>query len=388
MKQLKLLSKLEVLILTILGCANSLPYFLSTNYHRIIYFVSYGLILYVTTLKNFNVRKINNKTFIRYFIFLWMLLVPYIVGFGVYSNRYLYLSGLLIYPLIYKKTNINVIRSTIKCLIIISCIVSIQTLIALQKNPYASRMADTIYNLQVHGVGSYTFIYSISLGSVIIFSILVNRPVRKKNILLIMIMCLYIITIIKSHFLTAILIVILGNIMAILVKPRRKIYILFISGILIIIYSVLPLIFRFFLYDYIGENGRLSFLFVDSNSSIFYSIFNEFVADRLPTLIKTFETIKKYPLTGIILQSNSYEDIVYGQHSTILDTIALWGIPVGCIYIGLIFIPFWNYLKKKKIKYVLPLMSSFFVLAVFNNIECSIAFVFIFIGIYVIENKD
>ena len=251
-------------------------------------------------------------------------------------------------------------------------------------------MADTVYDLQIHGVGSYVFIYSIALASVMLFSILINVSIQRKNILLLIIMGLYIITIIKAHFLTAILIVILGNITAILIKPRKrkKIYILFIICTLIIIYSMLPSLFKIFLYGHIGKNGRLSFLFNDTNSSVISLIFNEFIVDRFPTLIQSFETIKKYPLTGIILQSSREQDIIFGQHSTIIDTFALWGIPVGVIYIWLVFVPFFKYIKSKKIKYALPIMISFFILALFNNIECTIAFVFVFIGLYVIEHND
>ena len=380
-----LIKKLEVVLLTVLATANAFPYFLLTGYHRILYFITYICILIICMANFKELKKIKIGNLLRILLILYMIIIPYFFNNSVYSNRYLYLSGLLSYPIIYEKIEKSILKKVIYILIIVSCITAIQTLIGLKANSYAARMADEFAYLQYQGVGSYMFIYALSLAIIIIFSFIINTSINKKNIFLIFVIILFMITIIKSNFITSVILVIFGLTLAVLFKKmnikKKIILICLIILTFILLYDVASYSLRFFISNFSSENSRLALVFTKSEESLIKLLVNEFISDRFPTLLTSIQAIKNYPILGLICNNSN----TFGEHSTFLDTFALWGIPVSIFYIILIITPFFKGYRKNNYQYTMPIVLSFLLLSFFNNIEPTTIFVFSIIGLYTID---
>lgn len=378
------------LLLFVLAIANASPHIFLYGYQRPLYFAMLLICIVITLFRVVNGSMIRKDYFARLVLVALMFVFPLIFGNSAYANRYLHLSGLLLYPMIYEATkNSKIPAYLVRLLIVWSILVAIPTIIACSGAPYASRQADVSALYQSMGVGGYMYIYAISLGSVILFAFAINSTFSKKTILLYAIWLLYIVTIYKSNFMTSVLVAVLGAFCCILCKKnsakKKIISILFFSLFIILMSGPIFQYLETLIRSIIPNSGRIANIFGGSGD-LFQSLINEFIGDRLPTLQSSINAINKHPIAGLVFTELNL--ISFGQHSTILDTFALWGIPVGCIYLYLMFKPYFSIKRLKHYEYTIPNLVSFFILAFFNNIECTSAFVMFYIGLSVIDYVD
>lgn len=380
------------LLLFVLAIANASPHIFLYGYQRPLYFIVLFVCIVITLFRVVNGKKISKDHLkdhlIRIALVILMLAFPVICGNSAYANRYLHLSGVLLYPIIYEATkNTRIPGYVVRILIIWSIVIAIPTILACSQAPYASRQADQSALYQSMGVGGYMYIYAIALGSVILFAYAINSTFSKKTMLLYAIWILYIVTIYKSNFMTAVLVAVIGAFCCIICKKNSAknkmisislflLFLFFMSGPILqaldgLIKSIIP------------ESGRIANIFRGSGN-IFQSLTNEFVGDRLPTLQSSITVINKHPIAGLIFYENNIVD--FGQHSTILDTFALWGIPIGGIYFILMLKPYFSFNRCKHYEYIIPVLVSFIILAFFNNIECTSVFVMFYIGLCVVDS--
>lgn len=375
------------LLLFVLAIANASPHILLYGYQRPLYFAMLLICVVITLFRVVNGSMISKDYLVRIVLVALMFIFPIVFGNQTYANRYLHLSGLLLYPMIYEATkNSKIPTYLVRLLIVWSIMVAIPTIMVCSGAPYASRLADEIHLYQSMGVGGYMYIYAITLASVIIFAYAINSTFSKKTILLYAIWMLYIVTIYKSNFMTSVLVAVLGAFCCIVCKKnsaKNKI----ISILLFLIFIILMSgpIFQFLgtlIRSIIPDSGRIANIFGGSGN-LFQSLINEFIGDRLPTLQSSINAINKHPIAGLIFTENGQFD--FGQHSTILDTFALWGIPIGYIYLYLVFKPYFSVKRRKHYEFTIPILISFSVLAFFNNIECTSAFVMFYIGLSIYD---
>ena len=378
------------LILFVLAIANASPHIFLYGYQRPLYFAMLLICIVITLFRVVNGSMISKDYLVRIVLVALMYIFPIVFGNQTYANRYLHLSGLLLYPMIYEATkNSKIPTYLVRLLIVWSILVAIPTILACSGAPYASRQADVSTLYQSMGVGGYMYIYAIALGSVILFAFAINSTFSKKTILLYAVWMLYIVTIYKSNFMTSVLVAVLGAFCCIVFKKNsaknKVISILFFSLFIILmsgpIFQYLGALIR----SIIPNSGRIADIFGGSGD-LFQSLINEFIGDRLPTLQSSINAINKHPIAGLVFTELNMNG--FGQHSTILDTFALWGIPIGCIYLYLMFKPYFSVKRRNHYEYTIPILVSFSILSFFNNIECTSAFVMFYIGLSVIDYID
>ena len=378
------------LLLFVLAIANASPHIFLYGYQRPLYFAMLLICIVITLFRVVNGAMISKDYLVRIVLVALMFIFPIVFGNQTYANRYLHLSGLLLYPMIYEATkNSKIPTYLVRLLIVWSILVAIPTIIACSGAPYASRQADVSALYQSMGVGGYMYIYAIALGSVILFAYAINSTFSKKTILLYAIWMLYIVTIYKSNFMTSVLVAVLGAFCCIVCKKnsaKNKIMsILFFSLFIFLLSGPIFQYLGTFIRSIIPDSGRIANIFGGSGN-LFQSLINEFIGDRLPTLQSSINAINKHPIAGLVF--TEFDNFDFGQHSTILDTFALWGIPIGCIYLYLMFKPYFSEKRRKHYEFTIPILVSFSVLAFFNNIECTSAFVMFYIGLSVYDRID
>lgn len=383
----KLKQTFIAIIICVLAIANASPKLLSLGIERQVYFIFLLFCFIFSFFKLLKGTMFKKIYLLNIIVVLLMFIFPFISAEITYANRYLFLSGLLLYPMLYeatKETRIPFI--IIKILLIWSIYVCFHTIVVCNQFSYASRMADVSLLYQSMGVGGYMFIYAISLASVILFSYIINNDIKdNKTKLFLIIWFIYILTVYKSNFMTAVLVSIIGAALSILFKRttlKNKV-VLILVFVIFFIFLMGPCLelLETVITNILPESGRIRQIFSGSEG-VFQAIFNEFISDRMPTIQTSINAIKENSLSGIIFSS---KEINFGEHSTLFDTFALWGIPIGIFYFILIFKPFFNNLRICKYEYSIPILVSFFVLMIFNNIECTSAFIISYITLFYLD---
>lgn len=375
-------------LLSILAVANASPHIMLSGYQRQLYFILLFLCLAAAFIKVLNGTKIKKEYILCIAIVVLMYIFPLVSGKVIYANRYLLISGLLLYPMLYDATKDSQIPVyLIRMLIVWSVVVALQTLLVCSQFPYASRQVDDNAGYQAMGVGGYMFIYAISLASVMIFSYIVNNIKNRGAKWMSLVWGLYILTIYKANYMTAVIISLFGAILSLLfkrttLKKRLLEILILIISVFLFLGPILSGV-EYLISLLIPESGRIAQIFSTSDG-IIQSIFKEFSGDRLPVLQKSIDAISQNPLTGMLLFSR---EMNFGEHSTFIDTFALWGIPLGCIYFLLVLKPFFYKKRIKKYEYTIPIVISFVFLMVFNNLEATSAFVMCYIALYFVDNK-
>lgn len=377
------------IVLSILAVANASPHIMLSGYQRTLYFILLFVCLVGAFIKVMNGTKIQKEYLLRIIIVLLMYLFPLISENITYANRYLMLSGLLLYPMLYDATKDSKVPIVVVTVLTTwSVLVAIQTLIVCSQFSYASRQADDSVLYQSMGVGGYMFIYAISLASVMIFSYIVNNIKNKKTKWWLLVWILYIVTIYKANYMTAVMISMLGAVLSILFKRialRKRLFEILILIVTVFIFlgpilSILEYAISFL----IPESGRIAQIF-SSSDGIVQSLLTEFTADRLPVLEESFYSISKNPLIGMIFTDR---DISFGQHSMFFDTFALWGIPIGCVYFFIILKSFFEKNRIRKYEYTIPIVAAFIFLMIFNNLESTTSFVMCYVALFFIDKMS
>lgn len=384
-----------IILLCTLASANTIPYLLLTSVQQYIYLGVFLICLCIYLFQVMQMPYIRLEHLIRWTVFILMLLIPILAGNSTYTNRYLFLSGAILYIMMHKCFSEKHYKYTITILTIISCVISVQTLIVLSNYSYASRVADYNINMQRLGVGGYNFIYAIMLGAILLFANIIDKKSDKLKWAKIIVFSLFFITVSKSQFMTAILIMLIGLILCIVFRSSDTRGNRIIKTLFFILCAILIFIFLENLLDILSlflqklttgsESGRVIDL-ISRDKNLLNTIKEEFISDRLPVIQQSIAGISEHPIIGNIVAG--LDEASFGNHSTIFDTISLWGVPLGLVYVYLMFCPFFQNERIKNKAYTIPFVASFALLSIFNNLECTTIFVIYFIGIYVIDKMN
>ncbi len=307
-----------------------------------------------------------------FFVF-YSAIVPYLFGNGVWANRYLdlslFITAPLMYNYLYNTGHLDALKKYVVLTFVFAAITWVITVSSLLASPYISRLikssGELTTALKRRGIGGYEFIYFCMIICVAAFNVFGNY--NKLSYLLLTILML--ITLILGNYMIAFLLSIIGIILNLLAGRtfRKRCISLSILLALLIFYNpllncLIDLIIK------ISPSGRIAELLKGSSANIFIAIWDEFKSDRLPTLLGSLLIIgETNGLGSSILPPNELDYILreLGQHSHILDTLAIMGVPVGLLYTYLIFRP----LKvNKSLIFIFPL------LLLFNNATCSQAY--------------
>lgn len=307
---------------------------------------------------------------------LYSTLVPYVAGNPVWANRYLDIMFFLTAPLMVSFLNNasrdNDLNKIALIVLVFGMITLLNTSTALLTSPYLSRSikssGETTTIIKKSGIGGYEFVYFIVLLGVAFFYCFWNY--RRIMYLLISITC--ILFVFLSNYMTAVLLFGVGCLIALF--SGRNIKQRIFAAILILLVIAFSRVLINWVLDFItvlSPNGRISRLLAGNSSGIIQTISEEFVIDRFPTIKSSLEVIRRGNGLGILFSSSSEVLRILGQHSHLLDTFAILGIPAGIVYFYLVF---------KTTRLPACCLITFILLLIFNNVTNSIA-----VAVYVLD---
>ena len=213
------------------------------------------------------------------------------------------------------------------------------------------------------GIGGYEFIYYCMLLGIAFFYLYKKRGKRVRNLVIsILILGL----ILLSNYFTAVLLFLLGVVL-VYFEDRRfstKLFLIFIILVFAICILFVSQGFTDLVLTILPE-GRIKSTVAEFDSNLLSGIFEEFISDRWPTIQVSIDAILNHPLVGVQFQVADLAFQSLGQHSMVFDTLAIWGIPMGCLFLYLMFRPL-----------TLPscILIPFAGLMLLNNATPSIAF--------------
>jgi len=372
----------------------------AVKYNEILSLIVIALWILVTfiTKTEFYINLSFYKFMVLFFI-LYTFFIPYLTNNGVIGNRYLSISKMFIFYLIHQYNNkYGRTKSNIKLIIWLLPFVlftTIKTLVGLTQNPYLSRLikskGDLTIDLLSQGIGGYSLIYFLVMVSIPLFFIIVNKRLLGLNkwetTLCFGLLMLFTITIIYSNYFIALVLLILSFLLIIASKLNRSfLFLIILAGFMLTWLGSknITLGFLYHIFKYLLNKGktveRLELLLYGRNDK--FALFYE----RFQTLRESYEAFVKYPLTGIVvtkIETNEEGYLVgFGQHSYILDTLALFGLFIGLINIILIMQPFIARIRRKcmlnslNITILVVFSLLMFINIVTPSIGCAVFFIY------------
>lgn len=344
--------------------------------------------------------------YVAYFLLIATVILPYMLGDMVVGNRYL---GFLHIPLFYLAFKHNLLQRNNKLSLIIALailpfiiIVSLRTLIAYRTYEYASRAAkiqyDEGFELLRSGVGGYDFIYGLVFLFALLYLVTLNKTVRmKRGLLLIVLASLMIMSIIiyQSLFTIALILLVLTPFVRYFIEANTIQARL--ATILIFIFLALfinPLLIGTinFVLSIINENMLAQKLteikyFLSSNAM------DQFIYHRYANYSYSLSLIVDYPLLGAISApgfKSSVDVFAHGNHSHFIDTIAYFGLFVFILQISAYTYPILDLIKnyQDQRSSIITIYTLFVILGTINNITPSIAFFVYFVTPAVVEYSN
>ena len=332
------------------------------------------------------------------------IIFPYLLGFSTFGNRYL---GVMLVPLgvivfdYYKcHGKLKDLKNVILCVMAFATVTMVITILRLIEEPYISRSIKSSgeYSeiLARKGIGGYSFIYfMVPMGILMLYSFLRSKKKRIKVFFILY----YFVTaylIFLSNYTTALLVYVIASAVLIINyfsrQEGKNLLLLWISvfAVAMIILNLNKIVYN--LKDVLPQ--RLAQAFVPKNNEgVLVTLYNEFIADRWPTIVLSFKQIMASPILGGLVSGDSVQSILNstGQHSHIMDTYAFYGVIIGTVNIFVLLAPFKNmngvWIKKAK-----ALNNAMFICVLgiyfFNNATSSIALAFTIVFPLVRENFD
>lgn len=317
------------------------------------------------------------------------IMIPYVFGYSVIAHRY---ASMVFIPLSYiiydYYSYYRKIDRLIKVIFFmsgLSVFTLFNTLSALTNNSYVIRSikssGEASKMLLQQGVGDYSFVYYIVAMSIVFLFIFFENSKMKYKIPA---LCLYVLSIwliVKSNYMTALLISLISSVLLIIFRSvyRKKVFwsIIIITCLIVLFLNLNSIIS--IISDILPE--RVSkVLMVDSHTSVIQSIYDEFMGDRWPTMKLSIDAFKDNFLFGLIGNQTLGFDGQYldglGQHSHILDTFAFYGVFIGIWTVYIISMPFIdkkNSYSRRTTALNCSMMICIFSLFLFNNATSSIA---------------
>ena len=345
--------------------------------------------------------KLNTHKAVSFFLIIYTIIFPYMFGNAVIGNRYISISFVILFYFMYDyNAKYNKIENKIIIAVTIPLVIytAIRTFIALSIDYRASRMIKTegtvTEKLRNMGIGGYEFIYFIVFLYIILFYAIVNfRKMKIGSVYLsicIFFEILLFLTILYSNYFTALIMISLSSLLIITLSKKHPIlnfYLYFASFVIIIqikslFVRIIDLLVKYMekgytvdrlLYlkaDILGQGGSLN------------------IADgRVTTLENSISAISNNPIFGITTTPiPKYGGLVrgFGQHSQFLDTMALFGIAIGLLYVYVILYPLYKRINinSPTLSLKLSILLSVIILFLMNNATPSIGFGIFFVYIY------
>lgn len=336
------------------------------------------------------------------FVGILALLVPVIIGENSMFNRYLELLQVPLLAIVYGfnsflgKRTVNFKITLISCVLITYPVIS--TIKALVENPYIARSIkndpSVEYILMMNGIGGYSLVYSSLLLCIIIISAILflkNRKMTFSKGLIIAFAFLLFFLIVMSNYFTALVVLLLSIFLLLVLEKNKR-----------VIYLIIPV---FFVYgvakneiNYLVIDGLLNVVQeggknYDRLQELKYANLNavevQNVDSRSGTIDDDLKLIANYPLSGFFLSGDFNLGLV-GQHSTVLDTLAFYGLIMGGAIVFVILLPLYHLFKEQteyqaKL-YVLLTGAVFIVLITANNMTPSMGYVVYFMFPSLLDN--
>ncbi|MFT4104646.1 MAG: hypothetical protein QM657_02715 [Lacrimispora sp.] len=332
---------------------------------------------------------------------LYTVIVPMFFGYSDLRNRYISLIPMVWMHILYDYLKKHkAIRGPWLLMIFFSVITMINTCQALIASPYISRMiksggefSDSILK---QGIGDYSFIYMLVLMTIIFFWEGMESS-GKWRICYLSLAVLGEATIVLSNYMMALILSVLGIGVLLCFKIIRNNTLMLL--LVILLFMVLLLFWRP-LFSLILEkvlifipDGKTFDRLQQMHLSLYgkgISIFDEFVLGRIPVLSISTNSIIKYPFFGLIygrLSKSLGYYVEFGQHSFILDTMALYGVGIGIMLVFLLSYPFFieGRMKGKKREISIVFFAAMIFILGFNNATYSLAIVLYVIYPYICD---
>lgn len=306
-----------------------------------------------------------------YMYIVYAIVVANITGNGVMGNRYFELFQIPMFFMSYytytKMGRIIACRRVVIGLIpflIFTCIATIKASI---KNPMAARDSassmEVLANMRA-GVGGYELIYFLVVAFAICLYLYFFISSFKYKIGLGLLLLLFFVTIVASNFMTALLLTTISVVVKVTLSKVtiNRVISITLAVLFLFIYSdfILVAIIDMAL-GIMGESLNaarlleLKILLVENEQG-------SSMQARSNAYNKSFELIFKHPFFGILTKPllRVGDGVAgFGQHSQILDTFALFGIPLGLLQVYIYFKPLVERLRLKSRQ-----ISSFTVLII------------------------
>lgn len=350
------------------------------------------LIMFITDSPYFLTQPLKNTYPLIFF--LATAVFPYLFGIGVIGNRYLSLCmipfGYLIFNFYKKYNRLHELKIVCVILSLFAAVTFLMTLKALIADPYISRSikssGEYSSGLAKRGIGGYQFIYFIVIAGQFLLYIFLQSKSKLIKFCTLLLFLVSLFFVLKSNYMTALLTALIASGVMLISKYSGKgivnkiMLIAVIAAVILFVANIDALIKEFS--DFIPK--RILKVVGNSENGTMQAIMDEFLDDRFPVMRESIVEALKHPLLGLIssdAMSVGSDGILvgFGQHSHILDTFALYGLPIGALNIFVILKPFYG-TDGKKIKYGKPLNGSMAVCVVgiylFNNATPSVAFGF------------
>lgn len=339
--------------------------------------ISIGLnifLLCVAIAKNSKCFKNGRDIILLAIVLVYTVLLPYLFENSVIANRYLGMLIFLVGPHIFMLYKQSGEIKRLKKISIIICIFAGITLIitasGLLTNPYLARSikssGDITKALKLSGIGGYEFIYFCMLLGVALFYCFWQK---KKIVYLLGTIGLFVFLLL-SNYITSVFLLALGCLFCLLTGRSMKQRLIAVAVIvLLIIFSELAFNSILNLIMTITPSGRIARFLTASNNSFFQELSKEFMEDRLPTIQASWNSLIDSLGLGVVFSKN-IDLTILGQHSFVLDSIAIFGLPIGFAYLYLVF---------KDLELPGSILISFILLSLFNNMTNSIGIAAYFI---------
>ena len=378
----------------ILGYFSFIPYLRGIENYNYLWALIYFICLSFITLEAVK-TNIVEPYLIVFFIFLsWVIVWPAISGNISITFRYFEISQVFAFFILSKLVPKGKEIQLFRFILIVTIIVSVISLKAYIENPYVARSIKSSGSLELLklGIGDYAFVYYLTFLTICILYRFPRLLAYNKNsrlveiILKIVIITLFSVTVFYSNYATASIILLAGFIFRCLgmYSSYNKLF-----GLIVLL---LALLFLIKTYDHsiitFLENNLFRGATVSRAIEVIEIISNGYIGDasnsRLATFTYSFSLFTENPIFGTVFsdQSKNYEGELtsFGQHSMVLDTMALFGIFVLLILCYLIMKPIgWGFRKTHIILSKFTITVLFIILLTVNNLTASIGFAVFFI---------
>lgn len=310
------------------------------------------LIMSFLNKRNFYFKTSIHTTYVLFF-YIATVGFPYILGIPVIGNRYLALGmipmGYFIFCYYKACGKLRHLEKLLLIIIIFILPTYFDTLNALIENPYASRSIKSFGEesriMAEQGIGGYSFIYFMSIISVLLLYILLKTTNKIVKLLALIGFVMAFFIIIKSNYMTALLFTFTSSMVLVIVNYAKKgvmnTLILILIASLFLLFNIKEILNSF---SHVLPERIARVILVEEGESLIQAIMNEFTTDRLPTLKMSIDAFCENPILGMVGAGTVQYDGIrvggFGEHSHILDTFALFGAVIGLVNIYVILRPF------------------------------------------------